>query len=132
MAVGPTIGGNYEDRYLLRATVLSFRGVSIGIVPNNRVRAAATKAYCANDMIMKVSIDSYLGHGYSLKIIRNRLSFEQYLITIDRYLLIIATSLELYRWIPTALLNRLARESIDTYCSTKLTCKGVDRHLLLS
>ena len=39
-----------------------FRGISIGVVSNSRVRAAATKAYCATDMIVKVSIDSYLEH----------------------------------------------------------------------
>ena len=53
-------------------------GISIGIVSNNRVRAAATIAYCATDMIVKASLDRYLGHQHSLKIIHNRLvSFEQ-------------------------------------------------------
>ena len=45
----------HEDRYLLRATTGWFQGISIGIVSNNRVRAAATIAYCATDMIVKVS-----------------------------------------------------------------------------
>ena len=55
--------------------MVSFRGRSIplGIVRNNSVRTAATIAYRAIDMIVKVSTDSYIGHRYSLKIIRNRL-----------------------------------------------------------
>ena len=53
-----------------------FWGISKGIVSNNRVSAAATKAYCATDIIVKVSIDSYLGHQHSLKVIPNRLLFE--------------------------------------------------------
>ena len=65
-----------------------FRGVSRGVVSNIRVRVAATIAYCATDVLVKVSIDSYLGYRYSLNIFPNRLSSEQYLlITIDRYLL---------------------------------------------
>ena len=64
-----------------------FRGasISIGIVGNNRVRTAATIAYCATDMVAKVSIDSYLGQ-HNLQIIPKRLSFEQYYPFIsDRY-----------------------------------------------
>ena len=106
------------------------RGVSIGIVSNNRVRAAAIIPYCATDMIVKVSTDSYLGHQHSFKIIPNRLSFKQCLfVTDDQYLLIRAIGLRRYsrcllgdliglqgcRSIPIAQLHRCARVSIDTY-----------------
>ena len=53
--------GNYEDRYLLRETMGHFRGISIGVVLNNRVRAAATIPYCKTNMIVNVAIDSCLG-----------------------------------------------------------------------
>ena len=43
------------------ATMSSFWGIWIGIVRNNIVRAAVTIAFRATDMIVKVSIDSYLG-----------------------------------------------------------------------
>ena len=78
------------------ATMGWFRGTYIGIVNNNRVGAAATIAYCAIDMIVKVPIDSCLGHQHSLKVIPDRLSFEQYLITDDRYLLIKAYLIDAY------------------------------------
>ena len=66
-----------------------FWGISMGIVSNNRVRAASTIAYCVADMTVKVSIGRYLGHQH------NRLSFEQYLfITVDRYLLTNAIGLQ--------------------------------------
>ena len=45
---------NYEDRYLSRGTTARLRGLSIGIVSNHRVRAVATLAYCATDMLAKV------------------------------------------------------------------------------
>ena len=81
--------GNYEDRYLSRGTIARLRGLSIGIVSNNRVRAVATIAYCATDMLAKVYIDRYLGHQHNLKMTPNRLSFEQYLfIATDQYLLV--------------------------------------------
>ena len=94
------------------------RGVSIGIVSNNRVRAAAIIPYCATDMIVKVSTDSYLGHQHSFKIIPNRLSFKQCLfVTDDQYLLIRAIGLRRYRSMPIGRFDRPARVSIDTYCS---------------
>ena len=54
-----------------------FRGVSIGIVSNNRVRERPTIAYCATDTNVEASIDSNLGHQHSMKVIPNMLSFEQ-------------------------------------------------------
>ena len=60
-----------------------FWGISIGMVSNTTVRAAATIVYCATFMIVKVSIDSFLGHQHGVKIISNRLSFEQYLYITD-------------------------------------------------
>ena len=83
-------------------------------------------------MIVKVSIDSYLGqqHINSLKIISDRLSFEQYIfITVDLYLLIKAMGLQWYRSMSIDKFNRFARVSIDNYCSTKQVWKGVHRHL---
>ena len=63
------------------------RGISIGIVSNNnRVRAAAAVPCSATDMVAKVSIDSYLEQQHSLKMIPKRLSFDQYLISIDPYI----------------------------------------------
>ena len=51
----------------------------------------ATIAYCATDMLAKEYLDRYLGHQHNLKMIPNRLSFEQYLlIATDQYLWIIA------------------------------------------
>ena len=67
--LGQQLVGNYEDRYLLRATSRCFRGISIGFVSNYRVRAAAKIASCATDLMAKVQ------HKHSLKIIPNRLSF---------------------------------------------------------
>ena len=73
---------NYEHRYLSRGTIPRLRGLSIGIVSNNRVRAVATIiAYCATDMLAKVYIDRYLGYQLSLNMTPNRLSFEQYLLS---------------------------------------------------
>ena len=70
-------------------------GIWICIVRNNTGRAAAMTAFRATDMIVKVSIDSYLGQQHSVKIISNRLSFEQYIfITVDRYLLIKSMGLQ--------------------------------------
>ena len=127
--------GNYEDRYLLRATMGWFRGISIGIGSNNRVRAAAAIACCATDMI--VSIDSYLGHQRSLKIIPYRLpwyrsnntflspTIDTYWLKwqvwndIDRCLLVNLKGWQGCRSIPIAQLNRFARLPIDTYCSIK-------------
>ena len=63
----------------MRGTIARLRGLSIGTVTNNRVRAVATIAYCATDMLAKVYIDWYLGHQHILKMTPNRLSFEQYL-----------------------------------------------------
>ena len=63
----------------MRATMDWFWGMWIGIVRNNIVRAAATTAFRATDIIVKVSIDSYLGQQHTVKIISNRLSFEQYI-----------------------------------------------------
>ena len=77
--LGQQKAGNYEDRYLLRGTIARLRGLSIGIVSNNRVRAVATIAYCATDMIAKVYIDRHLGHQQNFLMNPNRLSFEQYL-----------------------------------------------------
>ena len=65
------------------------RGLSIGIVSNNRVRAVATIAYCATDMLAKVFIYRYLGHRHNLKTSANRVSFEQCLfIVTNQYLLV--------------------------------------------
>ena len=72
-----------------------FWGVWICIVRNNTSRAAATIAFRATDMIVKVSIDNYLGQHHSVNVISNRLSLEQYiLITVDPYLLIKAMGLQ--------------------------------------
>ena len=78
----------FEDRYLSRGTIALLRGVSIGIVSNNRVnKAVATIAYCATDMLAKVYIDRYLGHQHNLKMTLNSLLFEQYhFIATDQYL----------------------------------------------
>ena len=96
MPLGGEQVGKFEDRYLLRATMGWIRGISIDIVSNNRVRAAATIAFGATNILM-VPIDSYLGHRYRLKIIPNGLSFEQHIfIVIDRYLLTKAICLQLF------------------------------------
>ena len=121
---------NYEDWNLLRATMGWLWGMWICIARNNTGRAAATTAFRATDRIVKVSIDSYLGQQHSVKIISNRLSFEQYsFITVERYLSIKAMGLQWYRSMPVDQFNRFARVSIDTFCSTKQVSKGVDRHL---
>ena len=86
--------GNYEDRYLSRGTIARLRGLSIGIVSNNRVRAVTTIAYCATDMLAKVYMDWYFRHQHDLKMTPNRLPFEQYLfIATNRYLLVMAIGL---------------------------------------
>ena len=65
-----------------------------------------------------------------MKIISNRLSFEQCVfVTIDRYVLMKAMGLQGYRSMPVDQFNWFARVSIDTYCSMKQVCKGVDRHV---
>ena len=106
-------------------------GIWICIVTNNTGRAAAT--------IRNLSCDRYDCEGVcrqvpwtatSCEIISSRLSFEQHIfITVDRSLLIKAIGLQWYRSMPIDQFNRFARASIDTYCSTKQVCKGVDRHL---
>lgn len=73
-----TVGENYEDRHLLLIAMGWFRGISIGIVSNDRVRAAITIISCATDMIVEVIIGSYFGHRYRWKIIPSMLSFEVY------------------------------------------------------
>ena len=89
----------------------------MGIVSSNRVRAVATIAYCATDMLAKVYMDRYLEHQHNLKITPNRLSFDQYLfIATSQYLLVEAIGVQLYRSIPIAQCNRFARVSIDAYC----------------
>ena len=70
--LGQQYVGIYEDLYLLRGTTARFRGLSIGIVSNNRVRVVATIAYCAADMLAKVYIDRYLGHQHNLNMTANR------------------------------------------------------------
>ena len=61
----------------------------MGIISNNRVRAVATIAYCATDMLAKVYIDKCLGHQHNLKMTPNRLSFEQHIfIATNQYLLV--------------------------------------------
>ena len=83
------LGGNYEDRFLSRGTIARLQVLSIGIVSNNRVKAVATIAYCATDMLAKVYIDRHLGHQHTLNMTPNRLSFKQYLyITANQYLLV--------------------------------------------
>ena len=68
----------------MRATMGWFWGIRICIVRYNTGGAAATIAFRATDMIVKVSIDSYLGQQHSVKIFSNRISFEQYIfITVD-------------------------------------------------
>ena len=72
--------------------VARLRGLSIGIVINNRVRVAVTIACCATDMLAKVYIRRYLGHKHNLKITPNRLSFEEYLfVATNQYRLVYAT-----------------------------------------
>ena len=124
--------GNYEDRYLSRGTIARLRGLWIGIVSNNSVRAVATIAYYATDMLAKVYIDRYFGHQHNLKMTPNRLSFDQYVFIvtsqyllvkvmgcddIDRYLYVLLNVLGLqgYRWMPIAQFNRFSRVSIDLY-----------------
>ena len=70
---------NYEDRSLSRITIARLRGLSIGIVSNNRIRAVATIAYCATGVLTKMYVNRYLGHQHNFKMTPNRLSFEQYL-----------------------------------------------------
>ena len=90
----------------MRATIGWFRGISVGIVSNNRVRAAVTIVYCGTGTIVKASLDSYLEHSHSLKMIPNRLSFEQYrFVTMDRYLMLKAIRLQWYRSMPIGQLN---------------------------
>ena len=87
--LGQQKAGNYEDRYLSRGTIARLRGLSIGVVSNIRVRAVATIAYCAIDMLAKVYIDRCLGHQHILNMTPNRLSFEQYLFfATNQYMLI--------------------------------------------
>ena len=90
--LGQQYVSNHEDRYLSRGTIARLRGLSMGIVSNNRVRAVASTAYCATDMLAKVYIDRYLGHQHYSKMTPNRLSFEQYLlIATSQYLLVKST-----------------------------------------
>ena len=71
-----------------------FWGIWISIVSNNTVRAAATIAYRATDMIVKLSIDGYLGQQQRENSIY-RISFEQCIfITVDRYILMKAMGLQ--------------------------------------
>ena len=99
-------------------------------VRNNTGRAAATIAFRATVMSVKVSIDSCLGQQHCVKIFSNRLPFEKYIfITVDLYLLIKAMALQWYRSMPIDQFNRFARASIDIYCSTKQVRKDIDRHL---
>ena len=49
---------SYEDRYLSRRTIGSFRGLSIGIVSNSRVKAVTTIAFYPTSMLVKVYIDT--------------------------------------------------------------------------
>ena len=119
-------------RYILRATMVWVQGTSIDVEGNNSTRAAASIiAYFSSDWIVKVSIDSCPWHRYSLEIILNRLSYEQYLwIAIYRYVLIHAIGFQWYRSKRNGQFSRLATLSIDTYyCSMIYFCKGVDRHL---
>ena len=86
--LGERYVGNYEHRYLSRGTIARLWGLSIGI-SSNRVRAVATIAYCATDMLAKVYIDRYLGLQYNWKMTPSRLLFEQYLsIATNQYLLV--------------------------------------------
>ena len=57
--------GDDGYRYLLRATMSCFQGISMGIEGNHKTRVAATIACCASDRIVQVSIDSYLGQENS-------------------------------------------------------------------
>ena len=64
-----------------------FWGIWICIVRNNTGRAAATIAFRATDIVVKVSIDIYLGQQYGFENVSNRLSFERYIfVTVDRYI----------------------------------------------
>ena len=73
----------------MRGTIARLRGLSIGIVSINRVRAVAIIAYRATDVLAKVYIDRHLGHQHNLKMNPNRLSFEQHLfIATNQYLLV--------------------------------------------
>ena len=100
-----------------------FRGIWIGSVRNDIVRAAVTIAFSATDMICEGVFDSYFGQQNSVKVISSRLLFEQYIfitvdllflkrwvfamISIDAYLI----RLQGYRSIPIAQRNRFARVS---------------------
>ena len=104
-----------------------FRGIWIGSVRNDIVRAAVTIAFSATDMICEGVFDSYFGQQNSVKVISSRLLFEQYIfitvdllflkrwvfamISIDAYLI----RLQGYRSIPIAQRNRFARVSINIY-----------------
>ena len=61
-------------------------GIWICIVRNSTGRAAATIASLATDMILKVSIDSYLGQQHSVKMFSNRLSIVQHIFYHRRWL----------------------------------------------
>ena len=64
------------------------RGLPIGIVGNNGVRAVVTIAYCATDMHAKVYTDRYLGPQYNSKMTPYRLSFEHVFIATNQYILV--------------------------------------------
>ena len=61
-------------------------GIWICIVKNNTGRAAATIAFPATEMIVTVSIDSYLGQQHSVKMFSNRLSIVQHIFYHRRWL----------------------------------------------
>ena len=72
--------------------IARLQGLSIGIVNDKRVTAAATIAFFATDMLWKVYINRYFGHQPFLKITPDRLPFEQYIfIGTNQYLLVKAT-----------------------------------------
>ena len=110
----------------------------MGIISNNRVRAVATIAYCATDMLAKVYIDKCLGHQHNLKMTPNRLSFEQRIfIATNQYLLVKAIGVRWYRYsslnaiglqgyrsMPIAQFNRIARVSIDIYWLNSMDLQG--------
>ena len=107
---------NDEDRYLSRGTIARLRGLSIGIVSSNMVRALATKPRCATEMLAKVYIERYLGHQHDLKMTPNKRSFEQHLfIAANQYLVVEAIGVRWNRSMIIAQFSRFARVSIDMY-----------------
>ena len=113
--------GDDVYRFLLRATMGWFRGISIGIVSKNRATAC-----WASERIFKVAIGSYLGHPHCLKVILTTLIYIYIVRTIVLHPHISlrhdekAISLQCDRWMPIGQFSSLAIVSTNIYyCSIK-------------